>query len=558
MSDICHDIYSECKRIVHVLVRHNRRFHIEYGGFLTNHATQWAVVLWKLIHEWSCLQSNANTMSNDQIMNPDIHTCATYIRSIVETYWNDHKMQSSTPAHAPSVISDVDRDHEQFVFDTCIGSIEHYNTFLNFFDNACGIQCTTQLPVCEECDDSRICDSCATASIASLSLAEFPGSDSDSQPQSQSQSLSLSDQAHKMVAQYFPKLYRRMPSAALHGLIHLGFADEAEDPVMIAEGLAYLASGSLAVQAVTVTVTTAAAVAAVDVDVDDLKHTKQLNIDARSIFMDAVQFAQKHDLYHAAKTLAKTSPTLQAKKVGTFQTMMHALLGPQATSTAQAYIAYGNISRQLERSSYSQLRQVVNDVSKLVAQLYKYSSNDFFVIHACTSWHALKNLLSRHGCTTESEVSSTSTKHGWSIALQSQMIACWFQTALATYCAQGFPGATEALNFNTMSRCQSAQSQSQSQAQSLCSSDTVTVAAASNSACDSATDSGSGIQHLAPIQSWTTLLRRSCDATDEHTSKLVYALYVSAHCQTIPKSESREFLGIAHLAITQGDRFRYG
>ena len=388
-----------------------RRWHIEYGGFLSNHLAHNHVVFAaagadERLHAWwedlyaGCLDQGPARASGDLIPRP--------------------APDPATRIDAGNWLRHVERERRNFA------------AFVPFFEGR----------------------------IAELGRAET-------------------------VRRFLPPLLPGLAGAALHPLIHTGWAWEAGHDGTLADGLAYLATAHqpLATGAVHRPSAPLWAPGASGV------------IDASLAFLSR---ARADGLAEIANEAA-VSPAYVALERGAFQPRVIAFDDPDLPLAA-ALNAAGPLGLP---AGGRPLEPAIEEAAVLVAAALRASDNEFFVLHGLTAFHALWNLLP----TLEAADRRDALTH-------------WWRAAMAVLVAQRFPGLDD-----TVARLAAWRDERSAEADAPHPPDT------------------------AERAWWLALLRSTLGSHDEHVPKAVHALRRQAESGAFSTAAVRVFAeAAAHIA----------
>ena len=203
---------------------------------------------------------------------------------------------------------------------------------------------------------------------------------------------------------FIPPLLPGLAGAALHPLIHIGWALEADHDDMLAEGVAYMAAVNqrLGVKD--------------GPDGKDLWSPDGADImTASSAYLTAARDAGHGPLAHRRSL----EPQYERRGRGTFQHRMMTFNDP-ALPLGEALDAAGPVGLPAPDAD---LLPAVDDAVALMTAAYLASDCEFFVLHGLTSLHATIVLLGHLDAVD-----------------QRRALAFWWRAAMATYVAEDLPG----------------------------------------------------------------------------------------------------------------------
>jgi hypothetical protein len=204
---------------------------------------------------------------------------------------------------------------------------------------------------------------------------------------------------------YLPPLLPGLAGAALHPLIHTGWGAEAESPLMVADGLAYMATAHQPLGG-------------------DAAPNALWSPDAPGPLAAALAFltdAKGRGLARVAHDASQTEAYRQLQ-LGRFQPRLIAF-DDSALPLGAALNEIGPIGLP---SAAEPLNGAIEELTVLLAAALRGSDNEFFVLHGLTSLHAVLALVPH----LEADD-------------QRQALSLWWRAAMATIVAQNFPGLSQ-------------------------------------------------------------------------------------------------------------------
>ena len=205
-----------------------------------------------------------------------------------------------------------------------------------------------------------------------------------------------------------PPLLPGLAGAALHPLIHTGWGAEANSALMVAEGLAYMATAHQPLAS-------------------DGRHAPPSPLwspDAPRPLAAALGFlihARGRDLARVAHDASQTE-AYRRLRLGRFQPRLIAFNDP-ALPLGAALNGIGPLGLP---AATEPLTDTIEEMTALLAAALCGSDNEFFVLHGLTSLHAVLALVPHLDADD-----------------QRQALSHWWRAAMATLVAQDFPGLSE-------------------------------------------------------------------------------------------------------------------
>ncbi len=205
-----------------------------------------------------------------------------------------------------------------------------------------------------------------------------------------------------------PPLLPGLAGAALHPLIHTGWGTEANSALMVAEGLAYMATAHQPLAS-------------------DGRHAPPSPLwspDAPGPLAAALGFlihARGRDLARVAHDASQTE-AYRRLRLGRFQPRLIAFNDP-ALPLGAALNGIGPLGLP---AATEPLTDTIEEMTALLAAALCGSDNEFFVLHGLTSLHAVLALVPHLDADD-----------------QRQALSHWWRAAMATLVAQDFPGLSE-------------------------------------------------------------------------------------------------------------------
>jgi hypothetical protein len=286
-----------------------------------------------------------------------------------------------------------------------------------------------------------------------------------------------------VVRTHLPHVLSGLVGSALHPIIHLGFALEAQNTSMMAEGLACLCCFHQPL-------------ISDDLPADRLWNESHRNHSVIDKSIEFLQCAASADLHRIAVTASCTDEYM-AINIGQFQRKIRAfndLRYPLHTAMNGA----GTVELPALNSS---LEPVITEATTLIAAAYLASDCEFFIIHCLTSLHGLLAVLPYLN---EEQ--------------QRQALACWWRGAMATIVVQNIPNLGKLVEYlNEWKRADIIDGESGG-------------TSSSSRGCVTE-DMGDAVKGAVW---WMEKLDIALTSTDEHAPKAVYAMWRWSEMDFIP------------------------
>lgn len=285
---------------------------------------------------------------------------------------------------------------------------------------------------------------------------------------------------------YYPTLSEGMAGAALHAVIHTGWAADVESDDMVAEGLAYMA--------------TAFQPLATGANHSDFQLWSPKTPDIIKVLKQILTDDKVAQLAEQANALSRTEDYKRLNR-GKFQQRLITFNNP---SQPMAQFLNEMVTLRLpgfdKDLTDSDLTAAIEALTVIAAATVYSSDNEFFIVHGLTSLHAVLCVLPH-----------------LDESAQRKALGYWFRAFIAVTIIQGSPGVKEA----------------------------ITMLEEWNTCKNEAKPKGHGLTNKQKSW-WLQTLQATTDSLDEHVPKTVYVLKRWAEWQVFSRASHDVFAKAAH------------